>query len=102
MFPKKAVDYDSEDDYNPADYDIVLKKPSQEQFKPGQYVVIKSKNDQEAYALLQIAPVVDISVVAMLKGSDHKSGNGHLQQYPRGQFALVTYVRTLETVTHFL
>ena len=102
QFPKKPVDYDSGDDYNPADYSIVQKKPAQENFKPGQYVVIKSKTDAEAYALLQVAPTVDISVVAMLKGSDHKSGSGHLQQYPRGQFALVTYVRTLETVTHVL
>ena len=102
QFPKKPVDYDSGDDYNPADYSIVQKKPSQENFKPGQYVVIKSKTDAEAYALLQVAPTVDISVVAMLRGNDNKSGSGYTSQHPWGLYALVTYVKMLDVVTHFL
>ena len=99
MFPKKPCDYDSDGDYDVSNFDIVLNKPSMEKFAAGQYVVIKSKKDPGGYATCQVASSVSLSLAALLRGTKN---SGYIQQYPPGQFALVTYVRTLDVVTHFL
>jgi hypothetical protein len=99
VFPKKPCDYDSEGDYDIAKFDMVVNAPSKEKFAAGQYVVIKSKKDTGGYALCQVANSVNLSVAALLRGP---KSSGYIQQYPPGQFALVTYCKTLDVVTHFL
>ena len=98
--PKKACDYASGDDYDPADHQDVIQAPNVEKFKQGQHVVIRQRNDRDAYALCQVKGAPNEALAALQQSA--KAGYGKITQYPPGMYALVAYVRTLPTVTHFI